>query len=371
MAKPYEIVGELKRFDRRNISFARSRWDKTSIAYNRLPPPVEELAAQGRTGYGVEDFALHAGAWMLARFPLGVAETPVASVSGLPEITPRYMEASPRADANARYVPPDWTDFTARVKQAAKLYGAPLAGVCRVDPLWLYAEDGDGTVEQIAGLDTAVVMALPMDYQLVRSSPAVPAAAATGQGYSQMAFTAACMARFLTELGWRAIAAGNELGLSIPMAVDAGLGEMGRNGLLVTRQYGPRVRLCKVFTDAPLVPDRPDSFGVREFCKACKKCAADCPSQSIPHGEMTAEGPTVSNNPGVKKWYVNGDKCLAYWREHGATCSNCIRSCPFNKVRGWSHDLVRWFIRARLYPLNRAIVLMDDLLGYGRQCPAE
>jgi len=36
--------------------------------------------------------------------------------------------------------------------------------------------------------------------------------------------------------------------------VDAGLGELGRNGLLVTPEFGSRVRLCKVFTELPLQP---------------------------------------------------------------------------------------------------------------------
>ena len=54
---------------------------------------------------------------------------------------------------------------------------------------------------------------------------------------------------------------------SIPIAIDAGLGELGRNGLLVTPKYGPRVRLAKILTNMPLVPDSPIRFGVTEFWK--------------------------------------------------------------------------------------------------------
>jgi epoxyqueuosine reductase len=57
------------------------------------------------------------------------------------------------------------------------------------------------------------------------------------------------------------------------MAVDAGLGELGRNGQLLTRNCGPRVRLSKVFTNLPLIPDKPIDIGVQNFCEECALCA--------------------------------------------------------------------------------------------------
>ena len=53
------------------------------------------------------------------------------------------------------------------------------------------------------------------------------------------------------------------------MAVDAGLGELGRNGQLITRDFGSSVRISKVFTDLPLIPDRPVDLGVQRFCEQC------------------------------------------------------------------------------------------------------
>ena len=135
--------------------------------------------------------------------------------------------------------------------------------------------------------------------------------------------------------------------------------------MLITPIYGPRVRLCKVFTDAPLVPDEPISFGVGAFCDVCMKCADTCPSRSIPQGGVADAGPTPSNNSGVRKWYINPDQCLAFWRENGIGCANCIRSCPFNKRPGWIHDLARRIIRARSRLINRALVFMDDVCRYG------
>ena len=63
----------------------------------------------------------------------------------------------------------------------------------------------------------------------------------------------------------------------VPMAIDAGLGELGCHGILITRNFGRRVRISKVFTDLPLMPDKSVEFGVREMCEFCRKCAKACP----------------------------------------------------------------------------------------------
>jgi len=149
----------------------------------------------------------------------------------------------------------------------------------------------------------------------------------------------------------------------------AGLGEGSRMGLLITERYGPRVRLCKVFTDLPLRQDGYRGFGAPEFCRTCRKCAIHCPSQAIPHGDMTEEGPNISNQSGILKWYVDAEKCFAFWAQNRMDCSTCIRVCPFNKAPGILHDAVRAVIR-RTALFNPLLVWMDDLLKYDRASPA-
>ena len=65
---------------------------------------------------------------------------------------------------------------------------------------------------------------------LYNSRPPRPiAGAATGLGYSRMIEVAVKMAEFVRNLGYNAIPMGNDTALSHPLAVDAGLGELGRN----------------------------------------------------------------------------------------------------------------------------------------------
>jgi reductive dehalogenase len=263
-------------------------------------------------------------------------------------------------------------DTTRMIKRAARFFGASLVGVCALDRRWLYSHVSNDLTRDHSPLELsddyryAVALAIEMDYDYIQTAPTGGSAAATGLGYSRMAFVAGLLAQFIRGLGFQAIPSGNDTALSIPIAIEAGLGELGRNGLLITEEYGPRVRICKVFTDLPLLADEPRYFGVGEFCEICMKCATDCPSQAITYNGRTTKAPTVSNNPGVFKWPVNPEQCYKFWIANRMDCANCIRVCPFNQPQGRHHDMVRAVIK-NLPQLNTFLLRAGNLLGYGRQ----
>ena len=186
-------------------------------------------------------------------------------------------------------------------------------------------------------------MAIEMDELGIATSPEAPAASATGLCYSKMAFISSMMAEFIRNLGYTAVPSGNDTALSIPFAVDAGLGQLGRNGLLITPEYGPRVRLCKVFTDLPLTADNPIDFGVTEFCMTCKKCAEACEVDAISFKENpNFDSACKSTSIGVLKWPVDGEKCYNYWCDNGIDCSTCISVCPYNPGRTEAPSKLFW-----------------------------
>jgi ferredoxin len=156
------------------------------------------------------------------------------------------------------------------------------------------------------------------------------------------------------------------------MALDAGLGEAGRNGLVITPEYGPRFRLAKIITDLPVAADGPISFGVTEFCEVCGKCALHCPGKAISKGTnaRTFDTPNLSSNPGVYRWQVNAEKCYQVWVKAGHDCANCLRSCPFNKPDSWYHSMTMTLVGLRLPILNRMIVWIDDAFGFGKRKPS-
>jgi reductive dehalogenase len=184
-------------------------------------------------------------------------------------------------------------------------------------------------------------------------------------GYSHDALVVLSLAQYIRNLGYQAIASMNDTSLAVPYAIKAGLGEYGRHGLLITKEFGPRVRLGKVYTDLPLAHEQPAHFGVKQFCDTCQRCAQSCPVKAIPSGTPTAEIHNQSNIVGVQKWTLDGEKCFSYWAAQNSDCSICIRVCPYNKdYTKWWHQLGRQLAGTRLRGL---MLWLDSALGYGER----
>ncbi len=73
---------------------------------------------------------------------------------------------------------------------------------------------------------------------------------------------------------------------------------------------------------------------------------------------------------GYERWDFNTEQCtrMRVANPRGTGCGSCIHVCPWNKPEGWTHDVIRWLV-AHTPALNRAIVRMDDLMGYGHADP--
>jgi reductive dehalogenase len=234
------------------------------------------------------------------------------------------------------------------VKGFALHLGAVQAGTCRVDPKWSYSNRGeifydnweDWGQELPDPLPYAVVIATEMDHGNVCTGPHTPAVVESGTNYALGAYITTLLASWFAHMGYKASADHHRHynSLVVPLAVDAGLGELGRFGYLISPTLGPRVRLFAVTTDMPLKPDTPIDLGAEEFCKVCKKCALSCPSNSIPDGEKT-----VYN--GVEKWKMNETTCFDYWGRVGTDCSICMAICPYSRPNRSIHRVARWFIR--------------------------
>jgi len=117
---------------------------------------------------------------------------------------------------------------------------------------------------------------------------------------------------------------GNYLLVANRVAMDAGLGEFGRCGMLLTPQFGPAVRFSVVTTDIPLVADSRSEFGITEFCRICRNCALLCPAGALAMEDRPSD------------WKVAPEKCYEKWRQFGTDCSICISACPLS--RGLDHD---------------------------------
>lgn len=313
-------------------------------------------------------------AFVDASWEVEMEYSPYSAISG--HETPAYARNKKVAKEKHKFA--SSTEATRYVKKAARFLGADLVGITAYDERWTYASFYDMDKNDNIPPDlpftpkSVIVLAFEMDYEGMSTGPAGPCDAATGLAYSRMAFTGSMLRKFLTGCGYKTFASGNDVALSIPYAVAAGLGEPARNGILVTSEYGPRVRLAKVFTELELDTDKPVTFGVRHFCENCMRCADACPSNAISHDKKPSfKVINECNNPGVEKWSIDAKKCLVTWGKLSSDCSSCIISCPYNKPDFWHHRLVDKLNKVMPESVHAFMREMDILFGYGNTFDAK
>ena len=255
-------------------------------------------------------------------------------------------------------------EATRRLKGFARQLGALDVRVTRLQDYHVYSHRGRHSKnwgERIEINQThAIVFSVEMDHRMVHSAPLPPTCTEAAIEYMRAADIGIGIATYLKNIGYNARAHidGNYLVLATAVAHDAGLGELGRLGLLITPSHGPRVRTAVVTTDLDLIEDEPINFGVQHFCDICKKCADNCPSQSIEKGDK-------KEIRGAIKWQSEMEGCYKYWRTVGTDCAICLAVCPYSKPDTFYHQILRFFINRNAHARKLAFI-MDDLL-YGKR----
>ena len=365
----FEILDTFERFHQKDEMFRRSQWDtrvrnqQTDRFYATHSQPLSK--ARNTSGFSQKDYALRNAAWHISDV-LADVRAAEGRREGFTDVFTLQVDVAVQKAALG--TPKQTAEM---IKQVAKLFGAGIVGVTAMDQRWQYASrfsDIEGVEKEpeiSVELEHVIVVAIPMDYTLTQTVPSALGSTATGLGYSQDATLLLALTQYIRGLGYQAVCSLNDTALSIPYAIKAGLGELGRNGLLITKQFGPRVRLGKIFTNMPLADDHPLQFGVRDFCKICQRCASTCPSKSISHGEPSATPFSQSNIKGVRKWSVDVEKCFSFWAAQNSDCAVCIRSCPYNKdYRRWWHRAAQRLADTRL---RKLILALDTKMGYGQR----
>ncbi|KAJ3423746.1 iron-sulfur cluster-binding protein-related [Anaeramoeba flamelloides] len=221
----------------------------------------------------------------------------------------------------------DPKELTKSIKFAAKFLGADLVGISKYDPRWTYKENN----RKFSKYKNSVVIGIAMDDRALSPGTSFLSNAEVSFTYSKLALTLTLMTSLVKTIGGKCQGTINEA-LTIPMAIQAGLGHMGRSNLLINPEYGPGIRLANIFTDLDLNFDEPIPDTITPVCEKCGKCARKCPSQAISHDKKPSyKSPTKSNSIGVLRWPHDPEKCWSQWCKLGHDCVECIRACPFRK----------------------------------------
>ncbi len=353
-----DVVEKIERFDERDAVFNRARLvpgtDGRYEDYYKRRPEMEKHHPKVHLFYDKEyQFNKNKDDW--TNRALGDAAFAGGSVLGLDEavdgpVSPKQFKMDPAVAAE-------------KIKGFCKALGADLVGIGPCKTEWLYTHVGGGAHYGEPITQTykyAISIACPQQFDLVATGTDNAVGLVTGVNYAKMALITDTVAAYIRSMGYpaRANHYRNYIALCVPLAVDGGLGELGRNGFLVTKEFGANTRLASILTDLPMTMDKPVDLGIQDFCSECKLCAEWCPSGSIPMGEKT-------NTRGINKWQLNANTCITYWSEHtGMNCSLCQVNCPWSKPPSWIHSMA--VESASHSSLARRILPRAEKVVYGK-----
>ena len=332
-------------------------------------------------GYRLRDWAFYGSAGFFGFQHAPLSFLPLEGVESPDDLGVPRWEGTPSENANM-------------VRAAMRHFGAATVGFVELDEntkKLIYSQDPDGKTVEFEDVDEAyenddkrvipdkakwvIVYTMQMSEETMRLAPGPIGAGTTSVAYARFPQIQASTQGFLRGLGYQGLGESsiNALGIAPAFGVLAGLGEMGRHNRLITPEYGPMVRVQKIVTDLPLEPTKPIDAGIQEFCKTCKVCAEQCPSDSLSY-EDEPYWNTVGewNEPGHKAWFEDAVSCMEYWRTGpGTNCGICFSVCPYaKKDETFMHTMVKaTAARTRLF--NGMFTNMDQAFGYGERDPED
>jgi ferredoxin len=205
------------------------------------------------------------------------------------------------------------------IRSYARALGFALCGFTFVDRRFI----GEGHDDAFP-YDTAVVLGMEMDRDLVDKTPSLEGPQPDFETYVAAGKGALELARHIRSLGYRCVArvAFDFTVKYVPHAVAAGLAELGANGMAITRQFGPRQRWAMISVDANLEPDEPSDFGISDYCEDCLLCVYGCPGRALSEEKMWWRG--------VYKHKLDPVRCWPYFAKFDG-CMICVKVCPMHR----------------------------------------
>ncbi|MHA2462887.1 MAG: 4Fe-4S binding protein [Candidatus Thorarchaeota archaeon] len=174
--------------------------------------------------------------------------------------------------------------------------------------------------------ENAIVLAMEMDKDKIDKAPSQETMNMVFETYDSLGIAANNIAAFLREQGYAA-QADHPLGGTVlypPLAQKAGIGWVGKHGILITPEYGPRVRLAAVYTSIQNLPfsDGNSHAWIEEYCTICGLCIKQCPPQAILEDTVMHDTGLMTN--------ISQQDCFEYFIQFYG-CSVCVKACPFSK----------------------------------------
>ena len=357
-------------FTQRDDMFNRAFWDDDI----RRPEMMEFFESyrvgasisSGSDGFTQKDFALRNAAWAVSDEFSSRGESEGIREGFNAPLQPTAEPAATRVDVD------DPDAMAAEIKRVAKLFGAGIVGIAPYDSRWTYAARADSKTFEAREtgcrmrMTSVIVLGHEMDIDMVATYPSAVAGAATGNAYSEEVSTVIRLSQYIRNLGWQAAGSMNDTALVIPYALQAGLGEYARNQMVITPEFGPRVRFSKDLHRSAVGTRW--SLGCSAFGRSAmyvRVVSMPVRSRRYPAGHRPKNSPNRSAIRGVVKWTSDAEKCFGFWADLRSDCAICLRVCPWNRDFGkWSNRLWRWLARTRV---RRLLIWVEGVTKRGKR----
>ena len=234
-------------------------------------------------------------------------------------IKPLIDKALVSGDIQPTGTPEPGVDPTERIRARARGLGFGEVGFTKLDRKYVYAAK-KGWVK----FGHAICLALEQDYYQTQTIPDMEAEYAHYGTYEIMGELALDLADYIRTLGYRAqIHSPNDNSAAyIPMFVEAGLGQLGANGQLLSPHFGSRARLMMITTDAPVTYNEPVDYGIQRFCQECQVCVNRCPGRALVRDKVWWRG--------VEKNKLIYERCRPVMARYDG-CGVCMKVCPVQR----------------------------------------
>ena len=216
---------------------------------------------------------------------------------------------------------PDGEDVTEEIRKKALDLGYGEVGFTRNDRHYVYQSRKSAMKR---GLPNAICLALEQDYVKTQTIPSMDAEDTHFGTYFDQGPLTTELVSFIHSLGYRCQVSGPtwHYGPMIPMFVQAGLGQLGANGQLLSPHFGSRARLQIIYTDAKLTLDSPIDYGIHAFCQECKVCVDRCPGRALTSEKVWYRG--------IEKNKLAFKRCRPIMAEYEG-CGICMKVCPIQR----------------------------------------
>ncbi|MBD3404791.1 MAG: hypothetical protein GF411_01490 [Candidatus Lokiarchaeota archaeon] len=174
--------------------------------------------------------------------------------------------------------------------------------------------------------ENAIILTMEMSKEKIDKAPSQSTMNMVFKTYDELGQAGNQIAEYLRIKGYAAQADHPLGGLVLfpPLAQLAGLGWIGKHGLLITPKYGPRVRLAAVYTSIAnlSIKENNEHDWIADYCALCGRCIKECPPQAILEDTVVHESGLVTN--------IRQQECFEYFGQYYG-CSICVKVCPFSR----------------------------------------